>query len=67
MAEENVLLGAHQSIAGGVEKALERGQETGCDTVQIFVKSPNRWASKPLAEENITAFGEAVTETLSRA
>jgi deoxyribonuclease-4 len=58
-----VLLGAHQSIAGGVEKALERGQSVGCDTVQIFVKSPNRWSSKPLDEENIVAFGEAVEET----
>lgn len=63
MNEKKVLLGAHQSIAGGVKKALDRGQETGCDTVQIFVKSPNRWASKPLAEEDVVAFKEAVAET----
>lgn len=63
MSERKVLLGSHQSIAGGVEKALQRGQEVGCDTVQIFVKSPNRWASKALAEKNIVAFKEAVTET----
>jgi deoxyribonuclease-4 len=35
----------------------------GCDTIQIFVKSPNRWVSRPLAEENVVAFKEAVTET----
>lgn len=63
MSEKKLLLGAHESIAGGVEKALERGQEVGCDTVQIFVKSPNRWASKPLAEENVVAFKKAVAET----
>jgi deoxyribonuclease-4 len=63
MKERKLLLGAHQSIAGGVEKALARGQEVGCDTIQIFVKSPNRWVSKPLAEENIEAFKEAVAET----
>jgi deoxyribonuclease-4 len=63
MPKKPILLGAHQSIAGGVERSLSRGQETGCDTIQIFVKSPNRWVSKPLAEENVTAFGEAVTET----
>jgi deoxyribonuclease-4 len=58
-----VLLGSHQSIAGGVEKALARGQEVGCDTIQIFVKTPNRWVSKPLAEENVVAFQAAVAET----
>lgn len=63
MPEKKVLLGAHQSIAGGVEKALERGVEASCDTVQIFVKSPNRWASKPLAEANVAAFKEAVPAT----
>ena len=58
-----VLLGSHQSIAGGVEKALGRGQEVGCDTIQIFVKTPNRWVSKLLEEENVIAFREAVAET----
>ena len=60
---KKLLLGAHQSISGGVEKSLARGKEVGCDTIQIFVKTPNRWASKPLAEENVAAFREAVTET----
>ena len=63
MGSKSVLLGAHQSIAGGVENALARGQEAGCDTIQIFVKSPNRWASKPLEQKNIAAFREAVDET----
>ena len=57
------LLGAHESIAGGVENSLTRAQDVGCDTLQIFVKSPNRWVSKPLAEGNITAFQEAVQDT----
>jgi len=60
---KKLLLGAHQSIAGGVENALSRGQEAGCDTIQIFVKTPNRWVSKPIAEENVSAFREAVDET----
>lgn len=63
MAERELLLGAHESIAGGVENALARGQEVGCDTIQIFVKTPNRWASKPIADENVAAFQEAVGET----
>jgi deoxyribonuclease-4 len=60
---EKLLLGAHQSIAGGVEKSLARGTEVGCDTIQIFVKTPNRWVSKPLGEENVVAFRQAVVET----
>ena len=63
MTENKVLLGAHQSIAGGVEKALQRGQDVGCDVVQIFVKTPNRWASKALEKKDVTAFDEAVAET----
>lgn len=60
---KKLLLGAHQSIAGGVENSLARGREVGCDTIQIFVKTPNRWVSKPLAEENVIAFRKAVAET----
>jgi len=63
MTERKLLLGAHESIAGGVENALARGQEVGCDTIQIFVKTPNRWASKPIADENVSAFQQAVEET----
>ncbi len=63
MGSKSVLLGAHQSIAGGVENALAHGQKAGCDTIQIFVKNPNRWVSKPLEQKNIVAFREAVDET----
>jgi deoxyribonuclease-4 len=63
MSKRGPLLGSHQSIAGGIENALARGQEVGCDTIQIFVKTPNRWASRALAEENILAFKEAVSRT----
>ncbi len=56
-------LGAHMSISGGVEKALARGQSVGCDTVQIFVKSPNRWAPRPLPAEEVARFHEAEAET----
>ena len=41
------LLGAHESIAGGVENSLTRAQDVGCDTLQIFVKRPIRWVSNP--------------------
>ncbi len=52
-------LGAHMSISGGVDQALVRGREVGCQAVQIFTKAPNRWAAKPLSPEEVARFQEA--------
>lgn len=49
-------LGAHISIAGGVDKAIERGQRIGCQTMQIFTKNANQWAGKPLPADAIERF-----------
>ncbi len=56
MQKKNLLLGAHVSIAGGFEKAIERGEEIGCDTIQIFTKSNRQWISKPIKEEDALLF-----------
>ena len=50
------LLGAHESIAGGIGEALIRGKQVGCECVQIFTKSSRQWASKPLSKEEIDIF-----------
>lgn len=50
------LLGAHMSIAGGVDKAILLGQSIGCEVVQIFTKSSRQWSAKPYTEEEITLF-----------
>jgi len=52
------LLGCHVSISGGVQKAPERGAALGCEAIQIFTRNQRRWASKPLAEEQASAFRE---------
>lgn len=57
------LLGAHMSIAGGVDNAILQGKEVGCDTVQLFTKSSRQWVSKPLGEEEIARFHRAKKET----
>jgi deoxyribonuclease-4 len=57
------LLGAHMSIAGGVQNALFQGKEVGCETVQIFTKSSRQWVAKPLSEEEIARFHLAKKET----
>jgi len=53
-----MLLGAHISIAGGPHKAIERGLEIGCETIQIFVKSNRRWDAKPMDISKIEKFKE---------
>jgi deoxyribonuclease-4 len=54
-------LGAHLSIAGGVELALERATSIDCSAVQLFTKNSNQWAAKPLSEESIRLFHEALS------
>lgn len=51
-------LGAHVSISGGKYKALERGMKIGCEAIQVFVKSPRMWNSKPLEQAEIDNFIE---------
>ena len=50
------LLGAHMSIAGGVDKALLLGKTVDCDAIQIFTKSSRQWAAKPYSKEEIELF-----------
>jgi len=49
-------LGAHMSIAGGVDRAPLRGREAGCDTIQVFTKSNRQWRARPLQDQEIEAF-----------
>lgn len=53
------LLGAHMSIAGGVDKAIGRGESIGCTAIQIFVKNNNQWYGRPLAKEEVERFKKA--------
>lgn len=50
------LLGAHVSIAGGVHRALGRGEDLGCTAVQIFTKNAAQWKANPLPEEEVKKF-----------
>ncbi len=58
-----MLIGSHMSIAGGVSKALFRGKEVGCATIQIFTKNASRWANKPLDPVEIERFRDACETT----
>lgn len=58
-----MLLGAHMSIAGGVDKAIARGAKAGCTAVQIFTKNNNQWFSREIPPEEAAAFFEKKAET----
>lgn len=49
-------LGAHMSTSGGKEKAFERGNEIGCETIQVFIRNVRGWVSKPLEKKEIEVF-----------
>jgi deoxyribonuclease-4 len=57
------LLGAHMSIAGGVDKAIDRGKLIGCTAIQIFVKNNNQWFNPPLDESEIKSFIAKMNES----
>ena len=51
------------SIAGGYYKAVEAAAALGMDCVQIFTKNNNQWRAKPLAQDDVRRFQEALSET----
>ena len=49
-------VGFHVSIAGRIDRAVDRAVEIGCNTFQIFMRNPRGWKAKKLTEEEIEAF-----------
>jgi deoxyribonuclease-4 len=55
-----MFIGAHVSTAGGLDKAVARGSERGCESIQIFNQSPRMWRPTNYGEEDFAAFKEAM-------
>ena len=53
-----MILGAHESIAGGVHRAVERGHRATCDAIQIFNKSNNQWRAAQLKPDDVDQYFE---------
>jgi deoxyribonuclease-4 len=53
-------VGCHVSTAGGLVNAIERGEERGCEAIQIFNQSPRMWRPTKYGEEDFAAFREAM-------
>ena len=57
------LFGSHLSIAGGYFKAVEAAAALGMESVQLFTKNNNQWKGKPLGDDDVRLFREALERT----
>src|SRR6476659_8323069 len=58
-ASRPLILGAHESVAGGLHEVFPRAARDGCDAVQLWTRSSRQWAAKPLDAATIAAFKQA--------
>ncbi|MBS0654218.1 MAG: deoxyribonuclease IV [Verrucomicrobia bacterium] len=63
MVEQELLLGAHTSAAGGVFNALYQGREIGATTIQLFTANQRQWHTQTLPLDVIHKWKEALRET----
>lgn len=59
-------LGAHESIAGGLYRALERGASAGCESLQMWTRNSRQWQAAPLEPSEIARFREVHHEQALR-
>ena len=59
-------LGAHLSIAGGLPRAVDRAEASGCQALQIFTKSAGQWRARELPPEEVALFRRRVRQTKIR-
>jgi deoxyribonuclease-4 len=59
-------LGAHLSISGGLPRAVDRAEASGCQALQIFTKSAGQWRARELPLEEIALFRRRVRQTKIR-
>jgi deoxyribonuclease IV len=51
------------SVAGGLDKAIERAVMHRCEALQIFTRNANRWVARPLEKAEIRGFRRRLDET----
>lgn len=55
--------GFHISIQGSIDASVDRAAQLGCDTFQIFTRSPRQWYSSKLVPEATRAFSEKLKDS----
>ena len=58
-----MLIGAHVSTSGGLDKAIERGTALGCESIQIFNQSPRMWRPTKYGPDDFAAFREVMADS----
>ena len=58
-----VRVGVHVSIAGSIDRAVDRAEEIGCDTFQIFSRNPRGWSFKEISQEAAEEFKRKLKRT----
>ncbi len=53
------LLGAHESVSGGLHRAFDHIASVGGESLQIFTRNQRQWQALPLTEEEIESFKES--------
>jgi deoxyribonuclease IV len=64
--DDDVLLGAHVSVAGGSHEAPRRARAIGATAMQMFTKMANRWAERMCEDDECRAFRAGLTDTRVR-
>ena len=55
-------IGAHVSIAGGVQNAVTNAVELGATAIGMFTRNQRIWNQRPLSEEDAAGFRDALRE-----
>ena len=58
-----MLVGAHISIGGSIDMAVDRALKLGCNTFQIFTRNPRGWQQSALTEESSQLFRKKLSSS----
>jgi len=56
-------VGVHISIAGSIDRSVERALKIGCNTFQLFTRNPRGWSFSEIPDEVIRAFKDRLSKT----
>ena len=64
--KDDLLIGAHMSIAGGLYTAFERAEKVNCTAIQIFTKNSNQWKDPIISSDDVAKYREAKNKSKVR-